>query len=62
VTSGGLSIDAASKLDETDNGLIVDYADANDNPALAVEALVGRGYNGGDWLGAEKGSLLIRNQ
>jgi hypothetical protein len=46
----GLSIDAASRLDITDNDVIVDYTGSS--PIGAVEADVASGYNvTGDWLG-----------
>jgi len=47
----GISIDADSTLDLTDNALIVDYGPSTGNPAVGVEDLIGRGYNEGDWLG-----------
>ena len=46
----GLSIDSASRLDITDNDVIVDYTGGS--PIGAVEADVAAGYNvTGDWLG-----------
>jgi hypothetical protein len=49
--SAGLSIDANSTLDLTDNDLVVDYAAAGNNPAASVEAMAAAGHNGGNWQG-----------
>jgi hypothetical protein len=45
-----INLDSTSKLDLTDNDLIVDYDAAG--PAPDIEADVRRAFNGGDWLGA----------
>jgi hypothetical protein len=50
VGSGGLSVTGSSKLDLTDNALIVRGGGAG--TAAAVRALVVAGFHGGDWLGA----------
>jgi hypothetical protein len=44
-----LSVDATSTLDLADNDLLFDYT--GDSPITDIEALVGRGFNEGDWLG-----------
>ncbi len=49
VGGGGLSIDATSKLDLTDNDLILNYT--GPSPIANVEAMVRAGYNGGNWQG-----------
>jgi hypothetical protein len=52
VTTDGLSITGAGKLDLADNDMIVRYttAQAATVPA-AIESLVRQGFHGGDWLG-----------
>jgi hypothetical protein len=44
-----LNISPTATLDLTNNDLVLDYT--GDSPAAAIEALVAKGYNGGDWLG-----------
>jgi hypothetical protein len=44
-----LNLTHDSQLDLMDNDLILDYT--GDSPAGDIEALVGAGYHGGDWLG-----------
>jgi hypothetical protein len=44
-----LNIDATSRLDLTDNGLLFNNSGAS--PAAGVEAMVRAGFNGGNWLG-----------
>jgi hypothetical protein len=50
IESGSVTIDTASKLDLTDNDLIVNYA-GPPSPASGIEAMVAAGFNAGDWLG-----------
>jgi hypothetical protein len=57
--AGSVTIDANSKLDLTDNDLIVDYA--SPNPAASVEAMVAAGFNGGNWLGKRITSSVAAN-
>lgn len=53
IDDGGLTIDTTSKLDLTDNDLLVDYPAGGGSTAPAdVAAMVKRGFNGGSWLGA----------
>jgi hypothetical protein len=49
IGSSSLTIDSTSKLDLTDNDLIVDYSGAS--PLSSVEGMVSTGFNFGDWLG-----------
>jgi hypothetical protein len=53
VTTSGLSITGAGKLDLADNDMVVRYttAQAGTVPA-AVEQLIKQGFHNGDWLGA----------
>jgi hypothetical protein len=52
ITTSGLSITGAGKLDLADNDMVVRYttAQAGTVPA-AIESLVKQGFNGGNWLG-----------
>jgi hypothetical protein len=50
IGAGGMSVDAPSRLDLTDNDLAIDYT-GSANPRAAIEALVSNGFNGGDWKG-----------
>jgi hypothetical protein len=49
VRAGSLSMTQTSRIDLTNNRMIVDYTGAS--PAAGVRALLLRGYDGGDWQG-----------
>jgi glucose/arabinose dehydrogenase len=49
VNAGGLSMTGTSRLDLTDNDMIIDYSGTT--PAADIEADIRSGYNFGDWLG-----------
>ena len=50
--TGGLTLDAASRLDLNTSHLVVDYAPAAPGPLAQVAGWIRAGYNGGTWDGS----------
>jgi hypothetical protein len=51
IGDGGLSVDANSSLDLTDNALVLNYTAPAASPAAAVEAQVRAAFGSGSWTG-----------